>query len=87
METYIYYGVIVCTALLLPLVKTYFTKLENRISMIDSEVKTKMNETQVRQLMADKIDPLASKLEDIRDDLKDIKDKLFDIAQTNKKVD
>jgi Tfp pilus assembly protein PilO len=51
----------------------------NRIEKLEERQKTKQDEQQVRQLMADKVDPLKEKLEEIKDSV----DRLYDLWINN----
>lgn len=70
---FLYYLIFpVVFGLLIPFVKNYQAKVETRFHMLEQDVRTKVSEAQVRQLLDDKINP-------IRDDIGECKDKLDQI--------
>lgn len=55
----------------------------NRIEALERKVETMVNETQVRQILCDKIDPVQADVKEIKQDLK----QLFTLAISQKKSD
>ena len=62
--------------LLIPVVKTYFSRIDMRISNLEQQIKQNMTESEVRQLVTDKLDPLKEDLQEIKASIRDLS-KLF----------
>lgn len=55
------------SCLLIPLLRSLYINIDNRIKFMESRFSDKLTETEARQLISDKLEPVKESLSDIKD--------------------